>query len=80
MRWRAGDGDRRAAERASDLTRKLLTFSRNQPMQLRRFDLNRLLTDLTPMLKRLIGEDITVIKIVIGLFTQWRIFNCRDIH
>jgi PAS domain S-box-containing protein len=52
---------RRAAERASDLTRKLLTFSRNQPMQLRRFDLNRLLTDLTPMLKRLIGEDITVI-------------------
>ncbi len=51
---------RHAAERASDLTRKLLAFSRDQPMQMRRVDLNRVLADLSPLLKRLIGEDVKV--------------------
>ena len=51
---------RRAAERASELTRKLLAFSRNQPIQTRRFDVNQLVIDLSPILHRLIGEHVTV--------------------
>ena len=51
---------RRAAERASNLTRKLLAFSRNQPMEARALDVNRVLADLGPLLKRLIGEDVTI--------------------
>ena len=51
---------RGAAERASELTRKLLAFSRKQPIQSRRFDLNQGLSSLAPILKRLIGEDVTV--------------------
>lgn len=51
---------RRAAERASDLTRKLMAFSRKQSIQSKRFDLNKGVVDLAPILKRLIGEDVTV--------------------
>lgn len=51
---------RRAAERASELTRKLLAFSRKQPIQSRRVDLNTGIASLAPILKRLIGEHITV--------------------
>jgi PAS domain S-box-containing protein len=51
---------RRAAERASDLTRKLMAFSRKQTIQSKRFDLNKGLADLAPILRRLIGEDVAV--------------------
>ena len=49
----------RAAERAANLTRQLLTFSRRQPMQLKAVDLNEVVVNMTKMLQRLIGEDIT---------------------
>jgi len=49
-----------AAERAANLTRQLLTFSRKQPLQARTLDLNELVHNLTKMLRRLIGEDITL--------------------
>lgn len=47
-----------AAERAANLTRQLLTFSRKQPMQRRPIDLNEVVGTLTKMLRRIIGEDI----------------------
>jgi PAS domain S-box-containing protein len=49
----------RAAERASRLTNQLLTFSRKTPPQPQRLDLNEVLTNLSSMLRRTLGEDIT---------------------
>ena len=47
-----------SAERAADLTRQLLLFSRKQVMQPRKLDLNELVTSLDKMLQRVIGEDV----------------------
>jgi PAS domain S-box-containing protein len=47
-----------AARRAAELTRQLLAFSRKQPRALRVADLNRVITDISRTLPRLIGEDI----------------------
>jgi hypothetical protein len=48
----------KAGDRAAALTRQLLAFSRRQVMQPKVLDLNRLVTGLSTMLQRLIGEDI----------------------
>jgi two-component system, cell cycle sensor histidine kinase and response regulator CckA len=50
----------RASERAANLTRQLLTFSRRQPMQSRDIDLNETVAGITRMLQRLIGEHIAL--------------------
>ena len=47
-----------ASERAVTLTRQLLSFSRHEPLELRVVDLNLLIRDMEPLLKRLIREDI----------------------
>jgi len=49
-----------AVQRATALTRQLLTFSRKQVMQTRNVDLNTVVTELTSMLRRIIGEDVVV--------------------
>jgi len=49
-----------AAERAAGLTRQLLTFSRRQVMQPKRLDLNQLVSNMTMMLGRILGEHITL--------------------
>ncbi|MCB0210287.1 MAG: PAS domain S-box protein [Anaerolineae bacterium] len=49
---------RGAAERAANLTRQILAFSRKQMLDIRSVDLNEVLTNFEPMLGRLIGEDI----------------------
>jgi signal transduction histidine kinase len=50
-----------SAERAAGLTRQLLTFSRKQVLERRTVDLNVVIVDMSAMLKRLIGEHITVV-------------------
>jgi two-component system cell cycle sensor histidine kinase/response regulator CckA len=49
---------RRAAERAADLTRQLLAFSRKQVLQPRTLDLNVVVGGVESMLQRLIGENV----------------------
>jgi len=49
---------RRAAERGTGLTRRLLAFSRKQVLHPRLVDVNQLVGETTQMLRRLIGEDI----------------------
>jgi two-component system cell cycle sensor histidine kinase/response regulator CckA len=48
----------KAAQRASSLTKQLLAFGRRQIISPRVLDLNASLTEMSSMLKRLIGEDI----------------------
>jgi len=47
-----------AAERAADLTRQLLAFSRRQIMRPRVFNLNSLVDELSGMLRRVLGEKV----------------------
>jgi PAS domain S-box-containing protein len=58
---------RKAAEHATSLTHQLLTFSRQQPLQLAVIDLNIVVRDSLRMLERLIGEHVNV-----GLTTTHR--------
>src|SRR3954468_6827554 len=50
----------RATERATQLTRQLLAFSRQQVMDPVTLDLNEVTSGLLPMLDRLIGDDVSV--------------------
>ncbi|HSO32253.1 MAG TPA: response regulator, partial [Labilithrix sp.] len=51
---------RRAGERASDLTRQLLAFSRQQMLRPKVMDLSKVVRELEKMLQRLLGEDIVL--------------------
>jgi CheY-like chemotaxis protein/nitrogen-specific signal transduction histidine kinase len=47
-----------ACRRATRLTRELLTFSRKQVSEAKVLDANRVVSDLVPLLRSLVGEDI----------------------
>jgi len=49
-----------AADRAANLTRQLLTFSRRQIIQQRPLDLNEVISNVASMLERTLGEDIVL--------------------
>ena len=54
------DDIRGAVQRAVGLTRQLLLFSRTEVLQPRDLDLNQNVNEMTKMLKRILGENITV--------------------
>lgn len=51
---------RRATDRAASLTRQLLTFSRRQLVKPQLLDLNSVVAEMETMLRRLIGENVTL--------------------
>jgi len=57
---------RAAGERAADLTRQLLAFSRQQVLEPRVLDVNTVLTGMEGLLRRLVGEDVDL-RIVTGV-------------
>jgi CheY-like chemotaxis protein len=60
----------KAGERAANLTRQLLAFGRKQILQPVSLDLNNIVSDMNKMLRRLIGEDISLTaKLANGLRT-----------
>lgn len=48
------------AERGAQLTRRLLAFARRQPLMPQQVDINTLITDMEPLLRRAIGGNISV--------------------
>ncbi len=52
------DAVKSSAHRAAALTKRMLAFSRLQPLQLKPVDLNELITAIAEMLRRSIGENI----------------------
>ena len=56
---------RRAAEHGADLTRRLLAFGRRQTLMPRPTDINELLSDMVPLMKRTLGEHIEI-KLALG--------------
>jgi len=56
----------RGAERAAGLTQRLLAFSRRQPLDPKPVDLGRLLSGMSDMLRRTLGEHIAVETVLAG--------------
>lgn len=54
----------RAAERASELTRQLLAFSRKQVLSVSVLDLNPVIADFEKILRRLLGADIELMTVL----------------
>jgi len=54
------DAAMKAGERGADLTRKLLAFSRRQPLRPREIDVSELVQSMTDMLQRTLGEMIRI--------------------
>jgi PAS domain S-box-containing protein len=54
------------ARRAETLTQRLLAFSRQQPLEPKSLDIGRLVSGMTDMLRRTLGEQITVETILGG--------------
>jgi len=49
-----------SAEKAAGLTRQLLAFSRKQVLEMQIIDLNSVINNMAKMLRRMIGEEITL--------------------
>jgi CheY-like chemotaxis protein len=76
LRRRLGDGDERAlkavdnayagATRAATLTQRLLAFSRQQPLAPTAVDANRLVANMSDLLRRTLGETVAVETVLAG--------------
>ena len=65
------EGAIRGVQRAAALTQKLLAFSRRQPLDPKPLDVNRLLSGMSELLRRTLGESISIETILAG--GLWRI-------
>jgi len=61
---------RKAADRATLLTRQMLAFSRRQVLQPRVLDLNGVVADTSKLLQRMVGEDVDVITTLAGKLSK----------
>jgi signal transduction histidine kinase/ActR/RegA family two-component response regulator len=61
-----------AAQRAATLTQRLLAFSRQQALAPRGLDPNRLVQDMSNLLRRTLGADIVIESVLTG--GLWRVF------
>src|SRR5205085_11092554 len=59
-------GAQRGADRAAALTAQLLAFSRRQPLEPRVVDVGRLLTRLSELMRRTLGEAIEIETVTAG--------------
>ena len=66
MLQRSADNAMKGARRAETLTQRLLAFSRQQPLDPKAVDLGRLVTGMSDLLRRTIGEQITVETVLSG--------------
>jgi PAS domain S-box-containing protein len=69
---RAAGNAMRGARRAESLTQRLLAFSRQQPLDPKPIDLSRLITGMSDLLRRTLGEQVTVETVMAG--GVWRAF------
>ena len=60
--WEAIEQIRLAGQRAADLTRRLLGFTRRQRVQPGALALNRVVEEATPLLTRIVGENVALLK------------------
>lgn len=60
------DNAMEGAERASQLTARLLAFSRQQPLAPKALDANKLVGGMSEMLRRTLGEDIRIETVLAG--------------
>ena len=60
----------KTTDRAADLIRHLLAFSRRQILDMKVLDLNTILRDLDKMLHRVMGEDIELVTNLAGGFVE----------
>ena len=63
---RSADNAMRGARRAESLTQRLLAFSRQQPLEPKSVDLGRLVTGMSDLLQRTLGEQISVETVLAG--------------
>jgi signal transduction histidine kinase len=68
------EGAHEAAERAATLTRRLLAFARQQPLAPEVLDANKMVADVSEILRRTLGETVQVETVLAG--GLWRI--CAD--
>ncbi|MCC7346644.1 MAG: response regulator [Variibacter sp.] len=68
---RSVDNAMRGAQRAASLTQRLLAFSRRQPLEPTPVDVGRLVTGMSELLRRTLGEQISIETVLAG--GLWRV-------
>jgi signal transduction histidine kinase len=63
---RSAEGAMRGAQRAVSLTQRLLAFSRQQPLDPKPMDVSRLISGMSDLLRRTIGEHIAIETVLAG--------------
>ena len=68
---RAVDQASRGAQRAATLTQQLLAFARRQPLNPKPTDVNRLVADMSDLLRHTLGENVAIETVLAG--GMWRV-------